>query len=289
MLPGVTWQGVLRGPALMELAATVRATWLAAYARAADTNAEGRAATANLELRTHAAGADVRLQLTSLLLKLHESAAPSRAHAHLGLFWLRAFDRFRQENTPKVQPRANAHHGARLLPESAPFRSRAATCAGSVLPRYMRQGGPLGHGHGGGLGRLLAARSHEGEEKILEGVGCLTPSSLPPAHLLFAPLQHLVLLDGLVVPQGVAGLSQRDPAVLYMLARQRFGGLTAITLPALDVFCQAQALLSAHLSQDMIAHFGQKAFAVGVDAVRGSKGVRSLTEHSALPDALGPP
>ena len=98
-----------------------------------------------------------------------------------------------------------------------------------------------------------------------------------------------MLLDGLVVPQGVAGLSQRDPAVLYMLARQRFGGLTAITLPALDVFCQAQALLSAHLSQDMIAHFGQKAFAVGVDAVRGSKGVRSLTEHSALPDALGPP
>jgi len=120
LLPGVTWLGVLRGPALMELAATVRATWMAAYARAADTNAEGRAATANLELRTHAAGADVRLQLTSLLLKLHESAAPSRAHAHLGLFWLRAFDRFRQENTPKVQPRANAHHGARLLPLSLP-------------------------------------------------------------------------------------------------------------------------------------------------------------------------
>jgi hypothetical protein len=55
-------------------------------------------------------------------------------------------------------------------------------------------------------------------------------------------LQHLVLLDGLVVPEGVAGLSQRDPAVLYMLARQRFGGLTAITLPALALAWRPLAL-----------------------------------------------
>lgn len=52
LLPGGAWQEVLREPTLMEPAATVRPTWLAAYARAADTNAEGRAATASLELRT---------------------------------------------------------------------------------------------------------------------------------------------------------------------------------------------------------------------------------------------
>lgn len=82
----------------------------------------------------------------------------------------------------------------------------------------------------------------------------------------------MALLDCLIVPEGLAGLSQRDPSVLYMLARQRFGGLTAITKEALDAFCVAQALISAHLSLPMIAHYGQHAFNTGVEAVLASEG-----------------
>ena len=39
----------------------------------------------------------------------------------------------------------------------------------------------------------------------------------------------LPLLKALVIPEGTDGLSLRDPATLFMLARQQFGGLTALT------------------------------------------------------------
>ena len=100
-----------------------------------------------------------------------------------------------------------------------------------------------------------------------------THCALRITHLHYAyTWQYVALLDCLIVSEGVAGLSQRDPSVLYMLARQRFGGLTAITNEALDVFCRAQALISAHLSMSMIAYYGQRAFHAGMEAVLASQG-----------------
>ena len=120
-------------------------------------------------------------------------------------------------------------------------------------------------------------------------------------------MEHLVpLLDAMIVKGGPAAMCQKDPAVLYMLARQQFGGLTAVTPAALDAFCLAQALVSAHLSMEHstlalplcppdpcssrqlcsplpspflpaqspslcpVAYHGAKTFQMGVDAVLGS-------------------
>jgi hypothetical protein len=66
-------------------------------------------------------------------------------------------------------------------------------------------------------------------------------------------------------------MGQQDPAVLYMLARQQYGGLTAVKPEVLDVFSTAQAILSAHISQEQVAFFGAKAFARGHDAARADE------------------
>ena len=91
-----------------------------------------------------------------------------------------------------------------------------------------------------------------------------------------ADLQRLLpLFDALIVPEGAGSMDIRDPAVLYLLARQQFGGLTAITMPALGFFNMAQALLSSHLTQPLIAQFGAHTFQIGVEDVVRNQTLRA--------------
>ena len=55
--------------------------------------------------------------------------------------------------------------------------------------------------------------------------------------------------------------------MLFLLARQQFGGLTAITMETLSAFVAAQNVLSTNLAQKRIAKLGAHAFQAGVDAV----------------------
>jgi hypothetical protein len=82
----------------------------------------------------------------------------------------------------------------------------------------------------------------------------------------------LPLLDAMVVAGGAAAMAACDPATLYVLARQRYGGLTAVKPEVLRSFCKAQAILSSHLSPDFVAYYGAKAFGMGVTAVLASEG-----------------
>jgi hypothetical protein len=84
----------------------------------------------------------------------------------------------------------------------------------------------------------------------------------------------LPLLDKLIVPEGISGLTLRDPVVLYLLARQQYGGLTAVLSEALTAFCLAQAHLSSMLTKEDIATHGAAAFNIAVDHVRSCEAVR---------------
>ena len=86
--------------------------------------------------------------------------------------------------------------------------------------------------------------------------------SAPAALKVLKPL-----LQSLVVSGGTAEMGVTDPAVLYLMARQRFGGLTAIKLPVLEWFTVTQHKLAAYLSQVMVVRYGAHAFQKGVDAV----------------------
>ena len=92
------------------------------------------------------------------------------------------------------------------------------------------------------------------------------------------------LIDAFVVPEGADSMSLRDPAVLYLLARQQFGGLTAITPSARMAFTLAQSVLSSYLTQDSIAQLGVHAFQAGVDAVASDSSVRSAFFSQLLSD-----
>ena len=87
----------------------------------------------------------------------------------------------------------------------------------------------------------------------------------------------LPLLNKLIIPEGVEGAADshglRDPTVLYMLARQQYGGLTALTVQANTAFALAQAELSSMLTKEDIAVSGAHAFQIAVDHVKACPAV----------------
>ena len=101
----------------------------------------------------------------------------------------------------------------------------------------------------------------------------------------------LPLLDSLLIENGVAGLVERhgehDPTVLFLMARQQYGGYHAVTSPTLTVFSLAQAELSSLLTPADIAQSGPYAFQLAVDHVKGCasvmNGFRGLFNACTLP------
>ena len=82
------------------------------------------------------------------------------------------------------------------------------------------------------------------------------------------------LIDHLIVPDGPSSMDLSDPAVLYLLARQQFGGLSAVTPSALSAFAVAQAKLDVQLSMERCTDIGPAdAFNLAVESVVGDRDV----------------
>ena len=93
------------------------------------------------------------------------------------------------------------------------------------------------------------------------------------AHASKADRALLPLLEQLIVKEGPASQGLKDPAILFLLARQQYGGLTAITPSCLTAFTLAQAELSSQLTKEHLARTGPHAFQLAVEHVKRSENV----------------
>ena len=78
---------------------------------------------------------------------------------------------------------------------------------------------------------------------------------------------------------GGADSRSTDPAVLYLLARQRFGGLTAITPKCLDFFNMAQNVMHTFLTPEHIRTHAAQTFQKGVDAINCNPGIAEAFDN----------
>ena len=146
-------------------------------------------AEANLKLRLGLAGPEVRQALSRAWLAVPGVEGGDGSKARLVLFWDAALQAFKQLNAP--------------VDEAPPAPAGAADHAASDAARDRRVMAVVG----GWAVYSLKGRCKNGSAK----------------DQLLLPL----LLE-LIVPEGAGGLSVRDPATLFLLARQQFGGLTAL-------------------------------------------------------------
>ena len=91
------------------------------------------------------------------------------------------------------------------------------------------------------------------------------------AHASKADRALLPLLELLIVKEGPASQGLKDPAILFLLARQQYGGLTAITPSCLTAFTLAQAELSSQLTKEHLARMGPHTFQLAVEHVKRSE------------------
>ena len=176
-------------PAVLAFCRKWRELAHAAYAKAASLPA-AQHAEANLALRLGVVGPEVRGALSAAWLAVPEVGVVARSKARLVLFWNDALQEFKRLNAPvETEPEAPA--------------------------------GEVEH----------AASDAERDRRVVLVIGGWVAFSLiGRCKKGSAAAQALLpLLKALVIPEGTDGLSLRDPATLFMLARQQFGGLTALT------------------------------------------------------------
>lgn len=66
-----------------------------------------------------------------------------------------------------------------------------------------------------------------------------------------------------------------DPAVAYVLARQHFGGLTAVSSVTITAFAMAQSVLAANLTPERLGEHGSRAYDMAVEHVKADSSVRA--------------
>ena len=66
-----------------------------------------------------------------------------------------------------------------------------------------------------------------------------------------------------------------DSAVAYVLARQHFGGLTAVSSVTITAFAMAQSVLAANLTPERLGEHGSRAYDVAVEHVKADPGIRA--------------
>ena len=66
-----------------------------------------------------------------------------------------------------------------------------------------------------------------------------------------------------------------DSAVAYVIARQHFGGLTAVSSVTITAFSMAQSVLAANLTPERLGEHGSRAYDVAVEHVKADQSVRA--------------
>lgn len=134
---------------------------------------------------------------------------------------------------------------------------------------------------------LPTATEDAGDRQVMAVVGGWAVFSLravlKKGAVRLRPL--LRLLEKLILQEGPGSEGLTDPATLYLLARQQFGGLTALTPNALTFFDLAQRVLASHLTKERIAQAGVHTFQIGVNAVLSDAGVTAAFEAQMPADS----
>ena len=185
-----------------------------------------------------------RLSQLALATVSKDVRALHGAHAHLDIFWLRVYRAF----------------------TSACYEHRRAAVADM----------PAAH---------LEPLQEEGlgdDRQVMGVVGGWAVFSLRAdysrARAAKADAQLVPLLDQMGI-KGGADSSSTDPAVLYLLARQRFGGLTAIPPKCLDFFNMAQNVMHTFLTPECIRTHAGQTFQKGVDAINCNPGIAEAFDN----------
>ena len=185
-----------------------------------------------------------RLSQLALATVSEDVRALHGAHAHLDIFWLRVYRAFTSA--------CHEHH-----------RSAVADMPAAHLEPLQEEG--LGD-----------------DRQVMGVVGGWAVFSLRAdysrARAAKADAQLVPLLDQMGI-KGGADSSSTDPAVLYLLARQRFGGLTAITPKCLDFFNMAQNVMHTFLTPEHIRTHAAQTFQKGVDAINCNPGIAEAFDN----------
>ena len=164
---------------------------------------------------------------------------------------------------------------AGVVPGERGANARLSLFWNETLSAFKRLNVPAGR-KAKAVPEQLIAREDAGDRTVMGVPGGWAVFSLRSKAKNKPALQWtLPLLDALMLPDGAGSGGLTDPATLYLLARQQFGGLTALTLGALTFFDLAQRVLSSHLTKQRIAEFGIHTFQFGVNAVLANQGVSS--------------
>ena len=93
----------------------------------------------------------------------------------------------------------------------------------------------------------------------------------------FAPLLRHVKVT---LPDDPGAERDVGPAVRFVLARQHYGGLTAVNSMVISAFFAAQTLLAANLTPALLVQHGPKAYDLAVEMVKTDVGVRAAFQVS---------
>lgn len=88
--------------------------------------------------------------------------------------------------------------------------------------------------------------------------------------------KYKMLLQKLKVPlPSESSQEPLDPAVAYVIARQHFGGLTAVNSATITAFAMAQSVLAMNLTPERLGEHGSRAYDVAVEHVKADADVRA--------------
>ena len=95
-----------------------------------------------------------------------------------------------------------------------------------------------------------------------------------------AKARYAVLLQSVKVklPEQPGTLATIEPAIRFVLARQHFGGLTAVNTSMINAFTAAQSIMVVNLTPELMAKHGGQAYGLAVETAKADMGVRAAFE-----------